>query len=177
MKREYLIAGLAFTSGACLAVVSVWTYWENKANEKYREWVKLREGTEVRLDELRKKRKTVAEIRTELREDLAVNEEMTMVYQPAPSTPPKPPRVDLSLNPEFSIISEEEYQDDEGFDKITVEVLRDDDQYLLVLDGETVVDWKDIITPDALEELRGKDELFLRNIKRREDYFLTWATP
>lgn len=78
---------------------------------------------------------------------------------------------------EFTYIPNEEYEANDEYDKITIEVFRDDLQYQLVVDGETVIDWETILTPEIVEDLKGKTCIFLRNEAKKADYEVTWGQP
>jgi hypothetical protein len=168
MNRKWLTLGLAFASGVAMGVAASWTHLEAKANEKYRTWIEMRIGTEDQLRQLQQNRAVppVPQLREDLKADLS-----EYVATVKPYSPPVG-------NTEFEIINEDIYNSlGSEFDKITLEIFHDDLQYVLVMDGETVLDWKDILTPVIIEELKGQEGLYLRNNKKGEDYHVTWGQP
>lgn len=167
MNRKWLMLGLAFSSGVAMGVAASWTYLEAKANEKYRTWVELREGTEKLLERTHPP-KPVEEIKEELKEDLETQAKISVPYFPPTAT---------ANRPEFELIEQSDWGNDGQNDRITLELMRDDMDYVLVMDGETVLDWRDILTPAVIEEMKGKDGLYLRNNTKGEDYFVQWVHP
>lgn len=167
MNRRFLAMTGIFISGTCLGIAGSWTWLEVRANNKYQQWVQLRTGVETHLEELREAR-PVAVLKEEMKADKEAVAGISIPYVP--------PEVVLN-RPEFELIDEDEYGSNAMFDKITIEIFRDDLQYQLVVDGETTIDWQDILTPHVIEELKGKEELYVRNNAKKEDYHVTWGQP
>jgi hypothetical protein len=178
MNSRWTLIGVSMATGVAIGVAASWTWLEDRSNRKYQAWVATRVATEDHVAAMRVKREVATEpldqptplqeLKQELNENLAVHEKLAEVYKPTGRS-----------YSEFEIITDEEYADREehDYDKITIEIYRDDLQYQLVMDGETVLDWKDVLTPDIIENLKGQDGIFLRNHRKREDYFITWGQP
>ncbi len=181
MSRKWITLGLAFATGVSFGVAGSWTWLEDRANRKYQAWVATRVATEDHVKDIRAKREAdpkpfdLPTIKAELKVDKTTLATLVEPYLP---------------RGDFAIITEEEFDNrgDNDLDKITIErfetraILEDEDfrddlQYQLVMDGETVLDWKDILTPDVIESLKGKDGIHLRNDRKGEVYYVTWGQP
>lgn len=163
---------MMFVSGVAFGVGLSWSWLEDKANRKYLTWVKYRTEAEAQVKAAKFKRepKPISLIKEELKADLEEQAKIAESYSP-------PKVVEARSYSEFEVIDENEYLANPDFDKIRIEIYQDDLQYVLVMDGETVLDWKDVLTPAVLEQIKGQTEIYLRNHRKNEDYEVSWGTP
>lgn len=150
----------AFASGVSFGLAAGWRKEVvNNATTiiEYRDLPRAREEvpTEVLLP------MTVVELRDNLSVDLSQYEEVAGIYTMG----------------DYIFISEQSWHEDDEYDKITLELFRDDLQYQLVVDGDTVMNWQEILTEDIIEELKGKAGFFIRNEGKKADYEVTWGKP
>lgn len=164
VNRAALSLALAFSSGLALGMGFTWAHFEVKANERFKGWVDARVKSDLLAQEMRAKR-TIPQIQKELAEDLEEVAEIRRPYIPT------------TTYGEFEIITDAEYEFINEYDKIVLEIFRDDKQYQLVMDGEAVIDWGEVLTPDVIEALKGQEELYIRNNRKKEDYYVTWGRP
>lgn len=82
-----------------------------------------------------------------------------------------------ALAGDIIFISPEAYLEDDSYDKIALEVYRDDLNYVITADGDTVDDIYEVVDDEVLAELTGKTCLFIRNERKKADYEVTWGQP
>lgn len=157
---------LAFGSGLCIGIALTMEGAKARAQAEVLEAAELANKAAAKAAEIREEREAKT-FDPELAVEHAV---IVQRYQVEPVEP----------NTGIHHIQEIDFEEDEAFDKIVVEIFMTDDIPVFLFNGTETPDWYDHLGPTIVltgDETMDNETFYVRNHSLRCDYEVTWGKP